>query len=67
MFNCFYDIKLFFLCVKLKHDEEFSMSVYTAAPVRNLKFIHFEQYRLSQALSAEAIDLSSNGVAKWFI
>ena len=40
------------------------MSVYIAAPISILKFIHFEQYPLSRALSAEAIDGSSDSVAK---
>ena len=43
------------------------MSVYIAAPISILKFIRFEQYPLNQVLSTEAIDCSSDSVAKWLI
>ena len=50
--------------VKLRHDGDFSrISVYIAAPIGILKFIHFKQYPLSRALSAEAIVWSSVSAA----
>ena len=67
MLNCFYDIKVSSYSVYLRHDGDFSMSVYIAAPISILKFIHFEQYPLSQALSTEAIDCYSDSVTKWLI